>query len=94
MTSSSNPLPVLRADSENPDGSTAARVVQSVKSAVLAQESEIKRWHRTFDANAKVIVNGERCALTCLALRKPDEVVVAGFWIATNSLTQSPPRVI
>ncbi|KAH9982982.1 mitochondrial carrier [Lactifluus volemus] len=60
MTSSSNPLPVLRADSENPDGSTAARVVQSVKSAVLAQESEIKRWHRTFDANAKVIVNGER----------------------------------
>jgi hypothetical protein len=68
MTSPSNPLPVLRADSdsENPDGSAAARVVQSVKSAVRAQESEIKRWHRTFGANAKVIVNGEKCALTCL----------------------------
>ncbi|KAF8274027.1 mitochondrial inner membrane protein [Lactarius quietus] len=55
MTSTTNPLPVVHADS----GATS-RVVQSVKSAVRAQESELKRWHRTFDANAKTVVSGEK----------------------------------
>jgi solute carrier family 25 aspartate/glutamate transporter 12/13 len=60
-TSSPNTLPVVHADS---DGSAAARVVQTVKSAVRVQESEIKRWRRTFDANAKAAVNGDRCVLS------------------------------
>jgi solute carrier family 25 aspartate/glutamate transporter 12/13 len=58
MTSSANPLPVVHADSA--DGRATSRVVQSVKSAVRAQESELKRWRRTFDANAKTVVNGEK----------------------------------
>jgi hypothetical protein len=69
MTSSPNALPVLRADSGNPDGSTAARVVQSVKSAVRTQESEIKRWRRTFDANAKAVVDGEKCVFHVRSFR-------------------------
>ncbi|KAH9984413.1 hypothetical protein BJV77DRAFT_185234 [Russula vinacea] len=58
-TSDSSPdtFPVVHADS---DGSAASRVVQSVKSAVRVPESEIKRWRRTFDTNAKALVNGER----------------------------------
>lgn len=61
MTSSPDTLPVVHADSGNPDSSRTARVVQSVKSAVRVQESEIKRWRRTFDANAKAVVEGEKC---------------------------------
>ncbi|KAI0275134.1 mitochondrial inner membrane protein [Gloeopeniophorella convolvens] len=55
--SNTNPLPTVHADA---DGSTAARVVQTVKSAVRTQESEIKRWRRTFDANAKTVTSGEK----------------------------------
>jgi len=54
MSSATNPLPVVHADSGNPSGA-ASRVMQTVKSAVRAQESELKRWHRTFDANAKTV---------------------------------------
>jgi len=61
MTSSPNTLPVVHADSGNPDASRTARVVQSVKSAVRVQESETKRWRRTFDASAKAVVDGEKC---------------------------------
>ncbi|KAI0003749.1 mitochondrial inner membrane protein [Russula compacta] len=57
---SPNTLPVVHADSENPDGSAAARVVQTVKSAVRVPESEMKRWRRTFDGNAKTVVSGEK----------------------------------
>ncbi|KAI0308272.1 mitochondrial inner membrane protein [Multifurca ochricompacta] len=60
MTSSSDTLPVVHADSGNSDGRAASRVVQSVKSVVRAQESEIKRWRRTFDGNAKAVANGEK----------------------------------
>jgi solute carrier family 25 aspartate/glutamate transporter 12/13 len=63
MSSSPKSLPVLHADSGNADGNPASRVVQSVKSAVRAQESEIKRWRRSFDANAKAIIKGEKYAL-------------------------------
>jgi solute carrier family 25 aspartate/glutamate transporter 12/13 len=58
---SPNTLPVVHADSENSDGSAAARVVQTVKSAVRVPESEMKRWRRTFDGNAKTVVSGEKC---------------------------------
>ena len=54
-------LPIVHADSGNSDGSAAARVVQTVKSAVRVPESEIKRWRRTFDTNAKSLVDGEKC---------------------------------
>jgi solute carrier family 25 aspartate/glutamate transporter 12/13 len=61
MTSSPNTLPVVHPDSGNADGGPTSRVVQTVKSAVRVPESEIKRWHRTFDVNAKAVVNGEKC---------------------------------
>ena len=51
----------MHADSGNGDGTATARVVQSVKSAVRVPESEIKRWRRTFDSNAKSLVDGEKC---------------------------------
>ncbi|KAI0285387.1 mitochondrial carrier [Russula aff. rugulosa BPL654] len=64
MASSISPppdsLPIVHADSGDSDGNAAARVVQSVKSAVRVPESEIKRWRRTFDSNAKSLVEGER----------------------------------
>jgi solute carrier family 25 (mitochondrial aspartate/glutamate transporter), member 12/13 len=60
-TSPSDSLPVVHADSGNSDGSAASRVVKTVKSAVRVPESEIKRWRRTFDANAKALVDGEKC---------------------------------
>ncbi|KAI0294929.1 mitochondrial inner membrane protein [Russula brevipes] len=60
MTFPSNTLPVVHADSGNPDGSATSRVVETVKSAVRVQESEIKRWRRTFDANAKAVVDDEK----------------------------------
>jgi hypothetical protein len=59
-------LCMLHADCGNTDGSTTARVIQSVKTAVRAQESEIKRWRHTFDSNVKTVVNGEKCALMCI----------------------------
>ena len=62
-------LPIVHADSGDSDGNAAARVVQSVKSAVRVPESEIKRWRRTFDSNAKTLVEGEKCVsiFFCLA---------------------------
>src|SRR6266702_1215056 len=60
MASTINPLPVVHADSGNTSGGAASRVVQTVKSAVRAKEPELKRWRRTFDTNAKTVVNGEK----------------------------------
>jgi len=36
-------------------------VVRTVMRAVRVQDSELKRWKRTFDSNAKVVVDGEKC---------------------------------
>ena len=78
-TSDSSPdtFPVVHADS---DGSAASRVVQSVKSAVRVPESEIKRWRRTFDTNAKALVNGERCVLSYFVLSLVPEPRVKCAW--------------
>jgi len=40
--------------------SVAASALSSVRNAVSAPENELKRWRRTFDANAKVVVDGEK----------------------------------
>ena len=60
MTATASPLPVVHADSGDTNGGATSRVVRSVKSVVRAQESELKRWRRTFDTNAKTVVNGEK----------------------------------
>lgn len=43
------------------DKGTIGTIRSAVSSAVAVPENEIKRWRRTFDANAKVEVNGEKC---------------------------------
>lgn len=43
--------------------STAASALSSVKSAMAVPESELKRWRRAFDANAKVSPGGEKFVL-------------------------------
>ncbi|KII93679.1 hypothetical protein PLICRDRAFT_49701 [Plicaturopsis crispa FD-325 SS-3] len=42
------------------DKGTIGSIRSAVSSAVAVPENEIKRWRRTFDANAKVEVNGEK----------------------------------
>ncbi|KIK70622.1 hypothetical protein GYMLUDRAFT_149880 [Collybiopsis luxurians FD-317 M1] len=49
-------FPVIRCDS---DSSLAASALKTVRSAVSVPESELKRWRRIFDANAK-ISDGEK----------------------------------
>lgn len=51
-------LPTTHCDSEAQPSLTKA-ALQSVRTAVAVPESELKRWRRTFDVNAKV-VNGEK----------------------------------
>lgn len=89
MTSTANPLPVVHADSGDTNRGAASRVVQTVKSAVRAQESELKRWRRTFDVNAKTVVSGEKYVpsvarsspkLTCACGRG----AVADSWTVTS----------
>ncbi|KAI0055680.1 EF-hand [Artomyces pyxidatus] len=58
-----NLFPRIHADAEPTPPSAsigASRVVETVKSVARVQEPEIKRWRRTFDANAKTVVDGER----------------------------------
>lgn len=41
--------------------SKAANAVQTVKSAMSVPENELKRWRRTFDTNAQVVAENEKC---------------------------------
>lgn len=55
------PTPVHCDSEETPSSSSiAATALSSVRNAVAVPENELKRWKRTFDANAKVIVEGEK----------------------------------
>ncbi|KAF8167349.1 mitochondrial carrier domain-containing protein [Crassisporium funariophilum] len=58
MSPLSRIFPTVHCDS---DGSTSltASALQTVRTAVAVPESELKRWRRTFEANAKV-VNGDK----------------------------------
>ena len=55
----SSVLPSVHSDSDTSSSSLTASALQSVRTAVAVPESELKRWRRTFDSNAK-LVNGER----------------------------------
>ncbi|KAF9041839.1 mitochondrial carrier [Hymenopellis radicata] len=50
-------IPTVHCDSNTT--SLTASALQSIRTTVAVPESELKRWRRTFDANAKVI-NGEK----------------------------------
>ena len=49
-------IPSVDADQSK---SLTATAINTVRNAVAIPENELKRWRRTFDANAKVI-NGEK----------------------------------
>ena len=56
------------ADAEN-EGGKASRALETVKSVVRTPESELKRWRRVFEANAKTVTDGERCVIPrCLSI--------------------------
>ena len=51
-------LPTVQCESSD-QTSTASTITGTLRSAVAVPESELKRWRRIFDANAKVI-SGEK----------------------------------
>jgi solute carrier family 25 (mitochondrial aspartate/glutamate transporter), member 12/13 len=53
-------FPAVYCDADSSAGALAESAVKTVKSAVSMQETELKRWRRTFEANAKTEVNGEK----------------------------------
>ncbi|CAA7264836.1 unnamed protein product [Cyclocybe aegerita] len=58
MSDESKVLPTVHADSDGSSSITKS-ALNTVRTAVSVPESELKRWRRTFDSNAKV-VNGEK----------------------------------
>ena len=58
MSSSSRVLPTVHNDADG-SSSLTKTALQTVRTAVSVPEGELKRWRRTFEANAKE-VNGEK----------------------------------
>lgn len=57
-------FPTVHCDAEGaPPTSRTAAALKSVKSAVAVPENELKRWRRTFDANAQTEVEGTKYVL-------------------------------
>lgn len=66
MSPLSRIFPTVYCDSEAQPSLTAT-AIKTVRTAVAVPESELKRWRRTFESNAKVI-NGEKLVqhmITC-----------------------------
>lgn len=53
-------LPTAHCDAQVNSSSLANSALKTVRNVVATPESELRRWKRVFDANAKVLVNGER----------------------------------
>ncbi|KAL0951634.1 hypothetical protein HGRIS_008314 [Hohenbuehelia grisea] len=58
MASKTPGLPTVHGDSDGSSSRTTS-AIQSIRTAVSVPENELKRWRRSFDANAKV-VDGEK----------------------------------
>jgi solute carrier family 25 (mitochondrial aspartate/glutamate transporter), member 12/13 len=52
--------PTVHCDSEQKSASITSSALSTVRNAVAVPESELKRWRRIFDTNAKVTVDGEK----------------------------------
>ncbi|RDX51899.1 mitochondrial carrier [Lentinus brumalis] len=50
----------VHCDSDAAPTSRAASTIKSVKSVIAVPESELKRWRRTFDANAQTVVEDQK----------------------------------
>ncbi|KIJ66207.1 hypothetical protein HYDPIDRAFT_86886 [Hydnomerulius pinastri MD-312] len=59
-----SPLPsvltTVHCDGQDTPSTITRSALKSVRNVVAAPENELKRWRRVFDANAKVVVDGER----------------------------------
>ncbi|KAL4070705.1 mitochondrial carrier domain-containing protein [Scleroderma citrinum] len=53
-------LPTAYCDAQADSSSLTNSALKTVRSAVSTPETELRRWKRVFDANAKVAVNGEK----------------------------------
>lgn len=67
------PFPISRYFSpvhcdEAPPNTRAKAALSSLTQAVAAPETELKRWRKTFNANAKNEVNGEKWVTLSLTL--------------------------
>ncbi|KAF8445670.1 mitochondrial carrier [Boletus edulis BED1] len=56
----SSVLPSIHCEAQDTSSSLTGSALKSVRNAVSAPENELKRWKRVFDANAKVVINGEK----------------------------------
>lgn len=65
MSSDSQIVPTAHCDAPEPKGALSS-ALKTVRTAVAVPESELKRWRRTFESNAKVVVNGEKWVLDFL----------------------------
>lgn len=52
-------LPTVHCDTQA-NSSFTGSALKTVRNAVSTPENELRRWRRVFDANAKVVVNGEK----------------------------------
>ncbi len=59
MAPDSQSVPTAQRDAPEPKGSALSSAFKTVRTAVAVPESELKRWRRTFETNAKVI-NGDK----------------------------------
>ncbi|KAH8099839.1 mitochondrial inner membrane protein [Cristinia sonorae] len=60
MFPSKFPSNTVHCDVDAPTASRAASAIKTVKSAMSVPENELKRWRRTFDANASTGADGEK----------------------------------
>ncbi|EIN13882.1 mitochondrial carrier [Punctularia strigosozonata HHB-11173 SS5] len=53
-------FPAVHCDADSTGSTVAGAAINTVKNVVSVQETELKRWRRTFESNAKTEVNGEK----------------------------------
>jgi len=63
MSPLSSVLPSIHCEAQDAPSSFTGSALKSVRDAVAIPENELKRWRRVFDANAKVVVGGEKCVI-------------------------------
>lgn len=59
----SSVLSSIHCEAQDSPPTLTGSALKSVRSAVAVPENELKRWRRVFDANAKVVINGEKCVI-------------------------------
>jgi solute carrier family 25 aspartate/glutamate transporter 12/13 len=53
-------ISTVHCDADEASSSLTGSALKGVRSVVAAPENEMKRWRRIFEANAKVVIDGEK----------------------------------